>query len=64
MAAIYNKNGQLVKVADQGILYPWPSTWNILPKKSAPFMINVLQYVAKPARVVIYVQASYKNKYN
>jgi hypothetical protein len=58
LVALYDGSGKLVYVADDGLLYPWPSTQLLKPGKTAPFRASVLGYTKKPARTVVYVRAS------
>ena len=56
-AAFYNARGRLVYVADQGLLYPWSAKQDLRSRQTAPFADDVLGYLKKPARIVMYVRA-------
>lgn len=64
IAALYNAHGDLVRVADQGLLYPYATNQIVNAGKSAPFVVNLNGYTAKPARVVLYIRAEKKPQPN
>ena len=57
IVALYAADGRLEWVAGQGILFPYDAKQILPAGGSAPFLVKVLSYTAKPAQIKVYVRA-------